>query len=233
VRLRWVAQGAQVGRAEDPPVSKCHYRPHLRGAALSIYEFAVAASRGTGVFYASVQACVRATGYCHNTVTATLKRLCARGWFASIGSRRDGGGHFQPNRYRVVLHAEWAVAHPGQCDAIVRGTKTVPRPWHKNCATEKKPQKQSQGQSYVSQKIGGLVGQPGNVTVAQFLGHKLEHTVSKKQLERKLDRVSQLPGNGYSTIDGLTWKNFADHMTFSDEVERLLQGCGCARRRSN
>ena len=110
--------------------NNCHYRRHLRGSALSVYEFALGVSRQSGEFFAGIASCVRETNYSHDTVTVALKTLCSRGWLERLGGNRDqarAGGHFKPNRYRVLSHGEWAAKYPGQCGENSRGGKTPPR----------------------------------------------------------------------------------------------------------
>ena len=107
--------------------SQCHYRRHLRGAKLSVYELALVFSRESGELYAGLARCSLETGYTRDTVREALKSLCREGWLVPLGGNRQGasvGGQFRPNRYRVVSHDDWGKNHPGRCEELSSVGKT-------------------------------------------------------------------------------------------------------------
>jgi hypothetical protein len=106
-------------------VIRCHYRQHLKGAALSIYEFASAASRGSGEFFASIDFVAQATGYYRGTVRLILATLCADGWLVELEARARRRGGWEIKRYRVVTHDEWAK----QCSALCGEDLALDDPW--------------------------------------------------------------------------------------------------------
>lgn len=100
----------------------CHYRRHLRGSALSVYEFALGLAGGLGgEFFASNATTISGTSYSRDSVIRAKKSLVRLGWFVPIGGNRDAarhGGQFQPDRFRVVGHDEWVQHHPGECSRV-------------------------------------------------------------------------------------------------------------------
>lgn len=98
---------------------RCNHLRHLRGAALSVYEFSrrLTARTEERIFFASNRTTADATGYSAETVSRAKASLVRAGFFTFLGGNRGSGGNGQwkPNRYTVVAHDEWAAAHPGQC----------------------------------------------------------------------------------------------------------------------
>ncbi len=176
----------------------CHYRRHLRGAVLSVYEFALGVSRGSGEFFAPIGSIARETGYHRETVTLALKSLCVNGWFTPRGGNLESvrrGGWFRPNRYLPVLHDEWAAKHPGACaEFSVMGKSDIP----------------VTGKSDIP-----VTGKPPHISST---------LVSNTEQEAKgaESEVGELGPDGYSPIDGCTWKNFADRKVFPGEIEKAL-----------
>lgn len=112
-------------------MSTCFFRRHLRGAKLSVYEFMLVVSKPPerACFAAISRICLE-TGYARDTVSIALAGLCREGWLEAKGGNRalaKQGGKFQPNRYRVLEHSEWASSHPGLCEVISRDGFLPPR----------------------------------------------------------------------------------------------------------
>jgi hypothetical protein len=105
-------------------MQRCYARRHLRGCALSVYEFALAVTTGRGgEFFASNAVICDATGYAVEAVISAKKHLLAQGWLKKIEdykARARNGGHFRPNRYQVVEHEAWASEHVGHCKPRLR-----------------------------------------------------------------------------------------------------------------
>jgi hypothetical protein len=115
----------------------CHYRRHLKGSLLSVYEYAVAAAKPPDkIFCASIATTCDATGYYHKTVSVALRRLTERGWLVKEDRNRllAKTGTFQPNWYQVIDHDQRAVDHPEECRPTDRGVVLPPR---QNTATLK------------------------------------------------------------------------------------------------
>jgi len=115
----------------------CHYRRHLKGSLLSVYEYAVAVAKPPDkIFCASIATTCDATGYHHKTVSVALRRLTERGWLVKEDRNRllAKTGTFQPNWYQVIDHDQRAVDHPEECRPTDRGIVLPPR---QNTATVK------------------------------------------------------------------------------------------------
>lgn len=96
----------------------CHARRHLRGARLSIYEYAAAVSKHSGVCNVTIGRFARETTYGRDTVVATLRSLTKDGWLKKQDLNKSQVKHGKPflaNSYHVVKHDAWAAEHPGQC----------------------------------------------------------------------------------------------------------------------
>ena len=157
---------ANRNERDDAHGGGCHYRRHLKGAPLSIFEYALGvSSRSNGLFFAGIDRVCLETGYGRDTVSEGLAKLCREGWLNPLGGNRSlvtSGGQFQPNKYRVVEHAEWAGLHPGVCSAIARGDKTPSR---------KNP---------VAAKVENSVTEKSDNPVTE----KFPHITSKREQER-------------------------------------------------
>jgi hypothetical protein len=108
----------------------CHYRRHLKGGLLSVYEFALATAKPPDrIFCASVATTCDATGYHHKTVSVALRELTKAGWLAKEERNRllANSGTFQPNWYQVIDHDQRAVDHPEECRPTDRGVVLPPR----------------------------------------------------------------------------------------------------------
>jgi hypothetical protein len=105
----------------------CHYRFHIRGAPLSVYELALAWTAKSGnTFFASAKKVAANCAYSVQGVHAAMRRLVKDGWFEQIGWNRGPGregGHWRSNEYKVVDHMVWALKYPGKCKPPV--TKTI------------------------------------------------------------------------------------------------------------
>lgn len=105
----------------------CHYRFHLRGCPLTVFELSTAwTSKTGGTFFASAEKVAANCAYSVHGVRAAMKRLVKDGWFEQIGFNRAPdrkGGHWQANEYKVIDHTLWAIKHPGKCKRPV--TKTI------------------------------------------------------------------------------------------------------------
>ena len=122
-------------------------RPHLRqGADFRIYDAAMALTAqkqgGKRILSASNETMAKRAGCTARTAGISKRRLVRSGWFRLPGGssqnldlaleharkdQRAGGrqGRFEPVRYEIVEHDEWAVAHPGQCEPVTAPPTTV------------------------------------------------------------------------------------------------------------
>ncbi len=98
---------------------RCTVLRHLRGVQLSVYEYAarVTAKNPDHELFATNATIGEAVGYGARTVGKGKRSLAEAGWLKSLGGNRGSGqdGRFEPNRYCVLTHEQWAKAHPGQC----------------------------------------------------------------------------------------------------------------------
>jgi hypothetical protein len=98
---------------------RCTHLRHMRGPSLSVYQCAsrLTAKNPDHELYATNITIGEAVGYGARTVGAAKRALAQAGWFESLGGNRGSGqdGRFEPNRYCVLTHEQWAKAHPGQC----------------------------------------------------------------------------------------------------------------------
>jgi hypothetical protein len=83
-----------------------------------IYSLAIRLSKGTGIFYVSLETLSPYLNASYSTVFRAVKELVEAGFFEDP-SREV----FKPTSYKVVKHEEWAANHPGAC-----GTK-ISFPW--------------------------------------------------------------------------------------------------------
>lgn len=97
----------------------CHFRRHLKGAELSVYEqMSSLAAPPERLCWASNATLKNGSKYSQDSISRARKELVRNGWLVAYGGNTKfarSGGHFQPNKYRVLTHEEWAAAHPGQC----------------------------------------------------------------------------------------------------------------------
>ena len=97
----------------------CSHLRHLRGPALSVYEFSrrLTAGKEGRKFFASNATAADGTGWSRETVSTAKKTLVAEGWFKLLRSNREYGrnGKFKPSSYQVFDHEAWADKHPGRC----------------------------------------------------------------------------------------------------------------------
>ena len=111
---------------------RCTILRHLRGVQLSVYEYAarVTSKNPDRELFATNATIGEAVGYGARTVGKGKRSLADAGWLKALGGNRGSGqdGRFEPNRYRVFTHEEWAKAHPGQClGQVDRGTSEPQR----------------------------------------------------------------------------------------------------------
>jgi len=129
----------------------CHYRRHLKGSLLSVYEFAVATAKPPDrIFCASVATTVDATGYCRARVLLALRRLTERGWLVKEERNRlfASTGIFQSNWYEVIDHDQRAERYTKECPPADRGNET---PTRRNTATVK------DGSTVVTKRVATVV----------------------------------------------------------------------------
>lgn len=98
----------------------CNARRHLRGSDFGVYDAALALTakkKGKRTLYASNETLANMTNYRSATVSVAKGRLSKAGWLKSLGGNRESGrrGKFEPNRYEILQHDQWAVTHPGEC----------------------------------------------------------------------------------------------------------------------
>ena len=112
---------------------RCTILRHLRGVQLSVYEYAarVTAKNPDRELFATNATIGEETGYKSRSIGKAKRGLAEAGWLKALGGNRGSGqdGRFEPNRYVVIGHDEWAKAHPGKClGQGDRGTSDPQRP---------------------------------------------------------------------------------------------------------
>jgi len=151
---------------------RCHARRHLKGAALSVYEFSVGVSKaGEGFFFCSNATVCDGTGYSLETVIAAKKKLLSEGWWRLEADSKQGaraGGHFRPNSYQVVEHEEWVAEHAGQCRPRIGKVPT-----RENAETEK-PENPDTGKPDFSE-----TGKPPHVFREEVIREKRQETSAR------------------------------------------------------
>jgi len=102
---------------------QCFARRHMSPGDFAYYSYALAVSRGSGIFYSDDRRDAKEfgeDGISNRTIFDSRKRLEKTGWLV----RRQTGrrlkrnpltGVFESIQYRVLTHAEWIATHPGRC----------------------------------------------------------------------------------------------------------------------
>jgi hypothetical protein len=101
---------------------QCFARRHMSPGDYAYYSYALAVSRGTGIFYSDDRRDAKefGGGISPRTIFGSRGRLEERGWFVRIDKgprqkRNPVTGHMLSLRYRVLTHEEWTALHPGHC----------------------------------------------------------------------------------------------------------------------
>jgi hypothetical protein len=101
---------------------QCFARRHLSPTDSAYHSYALAVSRGSGIFYSDDRRDAKefGGGISPRTIFGSRGRLEERGWFVRMdkGTRQKRNpvtGHMLSIRYRVLTHDEWAALHPGHC----------------------------------------------------------------------------------------------------------------------
>lgn len=177
--------------------ASCRYHRHLKGAHLSVYEYALALCKAAKasdlLFYASVATTSDETGYSRDTVRQALADLSRAGWLIPLGGNRDAakqGGAFQPNTYRIIEHDQWTTLHLGKCDRASHNGKI---PSRENVATEETREP--------------VTGKPRRKVVLQV---EPEVVAAKEEIWRKYCQPR---------IADLSWEELFDEFHFDPEDE--------------
>jgi hypothetical protein len=103
--------------------SICYARRHMSMAASTYYEYALAVSHKSDVFYSHDRRDAEQFGeesVSPTTILSLRSWLEGHGWFVPLDKRSKRKrnpvtGLYLPIRYRVLSHDLWVAAHPGKC----------------------------------------------------------------------------------------------------------------------
>ena len=89
-------------------------------AASAYYDYALAVSHRSDVFYSDDRRDAEDFGVSNKTIWKLRTQLEKDGWFQPLDKRSKrkrnrASGLYLPIRYRVLTHDEWVAAHPGKC----------------------------------------------------------------------------------------------------------------------
>ncbi len=116
--------------------ARCFARRHMSPAASAYHAYALAVSRASGVFYSddrrdALEFGESEKGVSNRTIFELRRFLERNGWFVRIDKgkarkRNPRTGTFDPIRYRVLDHDEWAAAHASHCRFTRSAKQSVP-----------------------------------------------------------------------------------------------------------
>jgi hypothetical protein len=92
----------------------------MPAAVNAFYEYALAVSKKSGIFFSDVRRDAWEFAVSKNTITAWTHRLEKSGWFKRVDhgkrlKRNPFTGSFESIRYEIISHKVWAENHPGRC----------------------------------------------------------------------------------------------------------------------